>query len=124
VRLACDKDSVGFGFTSYRLRKWRELVKVITKRSKAKPKQMQTVFYSQLKTTLILCDDNRRKSSLFVDIMPVIGVVLVLIRPSESNEETSTRKSIPTTYSNTDKFIIRFQFRCTLWNDGTERTDC
>ena len=101
MRLACDKDSVGFGFTSYRLRKWRELVKVITKRSKAKPKQMQTG-YSQLKTTLILCDDNRRKSSLFVDIMPVIGVVLVLIRPSESNEETSTRKSIPTTYSNTD----------------------
>jgi len=110
--------------TSHRLRKWDKFLKAITKRSKAKSKQTKIVFYSQLKTTLIPCDDNMRRSSLFVDVMPVFGVVLVLIRPSESNEETSTRKSIPATYSNTDKFIIRFQFRCTLWNDGTERTDC
>ncbi len=44
--------TIGFGFTSDWLRKWREIFKPITKRSNSKPKQTQLTFDTQVKTAL------------------------------------------------------------------------
>ncbi len=48
-----ERVTIGFGFSSDWLRKWREIFKPITKRSNAKPKQTQLTFNTQVKTTLI-----------------------------------------------------------------------
>ena len=48
-----ERGSIGFGFTSYWLRKWREFYQSITERSKAKPKQKGNYMYTQLKTALL-----------------------------------------------------------------------
>ena len=45
---ACDQDMIGFGFTSYWLRKWREFYQPITERSDAKPKQKRNYFRHSL----------------------------------------------------------------------------
>ena len=50
---ACEQGTIGFGFTSYWLRKWREFYQPITERSNAKPKQKHITFDTQLKTALI-----------------------------------------------------------------------
>ncbi len=44
--------TIGFGFTSDWLRKWREIFNPITKRSNSKPKQTQFTFDTQIKTAL------------------------------------------------------------------------
>ncbi len=44
--------TTGFGFSSDWLRKWREIFKLITKRSNAKPMQTQFIFDTQVKTAL------------------------------------------------------------------------
>jgi len=41
---ACEQVTIGFGLTSDRLKKWRELFQPIRKRSEAKPKQKQHYF--------------------------------------------------------------------------------
>ena len=41
---ACGENTIGFGFTSYWLRKWREFYQPITERSNAKPKQKHNYF--------------------------------------------------------------------------------
>jgi len=46
--------AVGFGFISDWMRKWRKIVKPITKRSNVKPKQMQSNFDTQVKSALRL----------------------------------------------------------------------
>ena len=46
--------TIGFGFTSGWLRKWREFFQPITERSNAKPKQMRITFDTQVKTALSL----------------------------------------------------------------------
>ena len=40
----CDRGTIGFGLTSYWLRKWREFYQPITARSNAKPKQKRNYF--------------------------------------------------------------------------------
>ena len=40
----CERGTIGFGFTSYSLRKWREFCLPITARSNAKPKQKRNYF--------------------------------------------------------------------------------
>ncbi len=47
-----ERVTIGFGFSSDWLRKWREIFKPITKRSNAKPKQTQFIFDTQVKTAL------------------------------------------------------------------------
>ncbi len=44
----CKRDTIGFDW----LRKWLEIFKPIYKRGKAKPKQMQITFDTQVKTAL------------------------------------------------------------------------
>ena len=41
---ACERGTIGFGFTSYWLRKWREFYQPITEHSNAKPKQKHNYF--------------------------------------------------------------------------------
>ena len=41
---ACDQVTIVFGFASDWLRKWREFLKTIKERSKAKPKQFSDYF--------------------------------------------------------------------------------
>ncbi len=49
-----ERVTIGFGFSSDWLRKWRKIFKPITKRSNAKPlKQTQFTFDTQVKTALI-----------------------------------------------------------------------
>ena len=45
---ACERGTIGFGFDSHWLKKWREFCEPITERSKAKPKQIPktAVLYS------------------------------------------------------------------------------
>ena len=50
----CARVTIGFGFTSDWLRKWREFFKPITERSNAKPKQTRITFNTQVKIALIL----------------------------------------------------------------------
>ena len=45
---AQEQATIGFGFTSDWLRKWREIFKPITKRSNTKPKQTQITFDSHV----------------------------------------------------------------------------
>ena len=47
-----ERFTIGFGFGSDWLRKWREIFKPITKRSNAKPKQTRITFDTQVKTAL------------------------------------------------------------------------
>ncbi len=47
-----ERVTIGFGFTSDWLRKWREIFKPITKCSNSKPKQTQFTFDTQVKTAL------------------------------------------------------------------------
>ncbi len=49
-----ERVTIGFGFSSDWLRKWREIFKPITKHSNAKPKQTQLTFDTQVKTALVL----------------------------------------------------------------------
>ena len=46
--------TIGFGFTSDWLRKWRKIFKPITKRSYAKPKKRRITFDSQVKIVLFI----------------------------------------------------------------------
>ncbi len=48
-----ERVTIGFGFTPDWLRKWCEIFKPITKRSKAKPTQTQFTFDTQVKTALM-----------------------------------------------------------------------
>ncbi len=48
-----ERVTIGFGFSSDWLRKWREIYKPITGRSYAKPKQTQFTFDTQVKTALL-----------------------------------------------------------------------
>ena len=41
---ACERGTIGFGFTSYWLREWREFCQPITERSNAKPKEKRNYF--------------------------------------------------------------------------------
>ena len=52
---ACERDTIGFGFNSHWLRKWREFYQPITARSNARPKQNAITFDTQLKTALTPC---------------------------------------------------------------------
>ena len=45
--------TIGFGFTSHWLKKWRENFEPITEWSNAKPKQFSNYFDTQLKTSLV-----------------------------------------------------------------------
>ncbi len=47
-----ERVTIGFGFSSDWLRKWREIFRPITKHSNAKPKQTQFTFDTQVKTAL------------------------------------------------------------------------
>ncbi len=47
-----ERVTIGFGFTSDWLKKWRKFFKPITKRSNAKPKQTRITFDTQVKTAL------------------------------------------------------------------------
>ena len=52
---ACEQITIGFSFTSDWLRKWREFfLSPITERIRAKPKQTQIIFDTELRTTHIL----------------------------------------------------------------------
>ena len=48
----CERVTIGFGFSSDWLRKWREFFKPITERNNAKPKQKRITFDTQVKITL------------------------------------------------------------------------
>ena len=50
---ACDQVAIGIGLTSDWLRRWREFFKPITKRSKAKPKQL--LLYDELTLNMMRC---------------------------------------------------------------------
>ena len=41
---ACERGTIGFGFTSHWFRKWREFYQPITERSNAKPKEKRNYF--------------------------------------------------------------------------------
>ena len=48
----CDQGTIGFGFTSHWLRKWREFCQTIAERNKTKQSQHAITFDTQLKTAL------------------------------------------------------------------------
>ncbi len=49
-----ERVTIGFGFSSDWLRKWREILKPITERSNSEPKQTQFTFDTQVKIALFL----------------------------------------------------------------------
>ena len=51
---ACDQVAIGFGFGSDWSRRWRELFKPITERSKAKPKQFSDYFRQSIENRSIV----------------------------------------------------------------------
>ena len=56
--------TIGFGFTSDWLKKWREgFFKPITQRSNAKPKYTQITFDTQVKIALWVCSISHLESS-------------------------------------------------------------
>ena len=76
----CQRETIGFGFTSYWLRKWREFNKPITVRSNAKPSKNAITFNTQLKTALtkwkILFINHSEGVSVHRVYVPFLSIVL------------------------------------------------
>ena len=61
----CKRGTIGFGFTSYWLRKWREFYQPITERSYAKPKQKRNYFQHTIenRSNVYFINNNRGEVS-------------------------------------------------------------
>ena len=63
---ACERDTIGFGFNSHWLRKWREFYHPITARSNAKPKQKRNRPFPSCRVAVNLTMKARLSAKLFI----------------------------------------------------------